>query len=142
PPPVRVCCRGIAKTFGTHMAARESQPAPLDVEEFGLQRRVRSRFCFALGFSRALVAFPNLLAQWLEHDTPPTTEHSRPIQLGAPVHIRTQCRVCGSSNCGSEEDLAEMAVSAGSWESAPLAPVHCTPKASPFASSPNCPADR
>src|SRR5215831_15858674 len=79
PPPVRICCRDISKTFGARMAAGESQPAPLDVEEFGLQRRVRSRFCFALGFSGALVAFPNLLAQWLEHDTPPTTEHSRPI---------------------------------------------------------------
>src|SRR5438309_1637368 len=33
-----------------------------------------------------------------------------------------------------------MAVSAGSWESAPLAPVHCAPKASPFASSSNCPS--
>src|SRR5262249_51164434 len=30
--------------------------------------------------------------------------------------------------------------SAGSRESAPLAPVHCAPKASPFASSPNCPS--
>src|SRR5262249_6165333 len=36
--------------------------------------------------------------------------------------------------------LAEMAISAGSRESAPLAPVHCAPKASPFASSPNCPS--
>src|SRR5262249_19702975 len=33
-----------------------------------------------------------------------------------------------------------MAISAGSRESAPLAPVHCAPKASPFASSPNCPS--
>src|SRR5262245_22721847 len=38
------------------------------------------------------------------------------------------------------EDLAEMAVSAGSWESAPLEPVHCAPKVSPFASGPNCPS--
>src|SRR5262245_24850653 len=33
-----------------------------------------------------------------------------------------------------------MAVSAGSWESAPLEPVHCAPKVSPFASGPNCPS--
>src|SRR5262249_25273513 len=33
-----------------------------------------------------------------------------------------------------------MANSAGSGEWGPLAPVHCAPKASPFASSPNCPS--
>ena len=38
------------------------------------------------------------------------------------------------------EDLAEMAVAAGSQEPAPLEPVHCTPKASPSASSPDRPS--
>ena len=40
----------------------------------------------------------------------------------------------------SREDLAEMAVAAGSREPAPLAPVHCTPQALPSASASNCPS--
>src|SRR5262249_47313468 len=40
----------------------------------------------------------------------------------------------------SREDLAEMAVAAGSREPAPLAPVRCTPQALPSASAPNCPS--
>ena len=38
------------------------------------------------------------------------------------------------------EDLAEMAVAAGSQGSVPLEPVHCTPKASPSAGSPDRPS--
>src|SRR5262249_27696348 len=85
PPPVRIWCPEIFQTFGARiMAAGESQPAPLDVEEFGLQRRVRSRFCFALGFSGTLVAFPNLLAQ-LKHDSPNSGAFSTNPTLGASV---------------------------------------------------------
>src|SRR5262249_49413486 len=40
----------------------------------------------------------------------------------------------------SREDLAEMAVAAGSREPAPLAPGHCTPQALPSASASNCPS--
>src|SRR5262249_19066924 len=40
----------------------------------------------------------------------------------------------------SREDLAEMAVAAGSREPAPLAPVHCTPQALPSASASNFPS--
>src|SRR5262245_28356391 len=39
----------------------------------------------------------------------------------------------------SREDLAEMAVAAGSREPAPLAPAHRTPQALPSASASNCP---
>jgi hypothetical protein len=47
----------------------------------------------------------------------------------------------GSSTArpSGREDLAEMVVSAGSWEPAPLAPVHCPRKTSRSASTPNCP---
>jgi group II intron reverse transcriptase/maturase len=38
------------------------------------------------------------------------------------------------------EDLAEMVVAAGSRESAPLGPIHCAPKASPPAGSPDRPS--
>src|ERR1700738_2184327 len=38
------------------------------------------------------------------------------------------------------EDLAEMVVAAGSRESAPLEPIHCAPKASPTAGSPDRPS--
>src|SRR6202030_4121695 len=38
------------------------------------------------------------------------------------------------------EDLAEMVVAAGSRESAPLEPIHCAPKASPPAGSPDRPS--
>src|SRR5215469_15768394 len=40
----------------------------------------------------------------------------------------------------SREDLAEMAVAAGSREPATLAPAHCTPQALPSASASNCPS--
>src|SRR5262249_48695605 len=40
----------------------------------------------------------------------------------------------------SREDLAEMAVAAGSRGPAPLAPGHCTPQALPSASASNCPS--
>src|SRR6202035_3032269 len=38
------------------------------------------------------------------------------------------------------EDLAEMVVATGSRESAPLEPIHCAPKASPSAGSPDRPS--
>src|SRR6516165_3794961 len=38
------------------------------------------------------------------------------------------------------EDLAKVVVAAGSRESAPLEPVHCTPQAAPSAGSPDCPS--
>src|SRR6516164_9172245 len=38
------------------------------------------------------------------------------------------------------EDLAQVVVAAGSRESAPLEPIHCAPKTSPSAGSPDCPS--